>query len=93
MEDSHAHFDQEIPSGSSLPYSGLNMSFYYMNESASKQDEANPLFWLATSRQYEHILCARDFPHPSHRKKVILLALNCYKSLIDQAYSVNMAGY
>ena len=65
------------------------MSFYYMAESASEQDEGNPVFWLATSGQYGLILCAGDFPHCSHRKKVLSLAINnCSKSFIDQAYRV-----
>ena len=49
------------------------MSFYYMAESVSEQDEGNPVFWLATSGQYGLILCAGDFPHCSHRKKTSLI--------------------
>ena len=58
-----------------------------MAESASEQDEGNPVFWLATSGQYGLILCAGDFPHHSHKKKVVLLAMNnCNKSFTDQDY-------
>ena len=57
-----------------------------MTESASK------ISYL--SGQDELILCAGDFPHRSYKKKVLLLAINnCNKSLIDQAYLVNMVGY
>ena len=47
------------------------------------------------SGQYRLILCAGDLPHRSQKKKVLLLTINnnCNKSFIDQAYSVNMAGY
>ena len=47
------------------------------------------------SGQYGLILCAGDLPHRSQKKKVLLLTINnnCNKSFIDQAYSVNMAGY
>ena len=49
------------------------MSFCYMAESASEQDEGNPVFWLATSGLYGLIMCAEYFPHRSHKKKVLLL--------------------
>ena len=72
------------------------MSFYYMAESTSEQDKVNPAFFLATWVGNMGSSCVLGISHiiPT-RKKVLLLAINnnCNKSFIDQAYSVNMAGY
>ena len=63
------------------------MSFYYMAESASEQDKVNPAFLLATWVGNMVSSCAGDFPHHSHKKKVLLLAINnCSKSFIDRGY-------
>ena len=62
-----------------------------MAESASGQDAANPVFWLATwmGKRGPPILSAQDFPHWSLKKKFSFWPYD--KSFIDQACLAKMA--
>ena len=66
---------------------------FYMAESASGQDEANPAFWLATRAGKMGSSCplARYFWRWSRKNKFSFWLYN--KSLIDQACAVKMAVY
>ena len=69
--------------------------YYYMARSAKGQDEANPVFWLATLGQDGSILPARDCPLCSRKSEILWCSLN-FGHMINPLLSkreVKMAGY
>ena len=68
---------------------------YYMAGSASGQDEANPVFCLATRAGKMGLSCPLGLPAlvPQKRNSVGVMFWPHNKFFIDEACSVKMAGY
>jgi len=66
-------------------------SSYYMASPVSGQDESNPVLWLATRAGKMELSCPLGTTCHTPQEKFPRKPYN--KSLIDQAYSVKMAGY
>ena len=78
----------------SWPHAWSKTYIYYMAKSARGQDEVTPTFWLATRAGKMDPSCRRGISRvgPTSRKKTFSL-WPYNKSLIDQACSVEIAGY
>ena len=57
----------------------------------NKQDELNPVLWLATRAGKIALSCPLGIAHGVPQEYSVLFPY--YKSFIDQAYKVKMAGY
>ena len=78
----------------SWPHAWSKTYIYYMAKSARGQDEVTPTFWLATRASKMGPSRPRGISRvgPTSRKKTFSL-WPYNKSLIDQACSVEIAGY
>ena len=78
----------------SWPHAWSKTYIYYMAKSARGQDEVTPTFWLGTraGKMDPSCPCGISRVGPTSRKKTFSL-WPYNKSLIDQACSVEIAGY
>jgi len=74
--------------GLPLPFHKIN---YYMASSVSRQDESNPVLWLATWVGKRELSCPLGTICRVPQEKFLQKPYN--KSFIDQACLVKMAGY